>query len=275
MITPVPDGAFEWRDTAWGTALVCTALEPFARHLFTTRPWALGLTRDAGSAAWGDVAAALDRPYGALVRLKQVHGHDTVFADDVPNETIPPGDIVMGRDAARVLAVQAADCVPMLIADRRTGAVAAAHAGWRGLAEKVPQLTVEQICARFGCDPADLLVACGPSIGACCYEVGPELRDGFVEAGSDSGCADAWFSRTAASSPSNPAMPGIRGDGRPGHWFFDGWQCVRDQLVSAGVRPADVFVARLCTASHPHLLCSYRRDGPTAGRIAGAIVPGR
>jgi YfiH family protein len=272
MIPPVPDTPFEWRDTAWGTVLVCTALEPFARHLFTTRPWALGLTRDAGSGAWNDVASALDRPSGALVRLKQVHGHDTVFADDVPHGTLPKADIVMGRDSARVLAVQAADCVPLLFADRRTGAVAAAHAGWRGLAQRVPQVTVKQICARFGCAPSHLLVACGPSIGACCYEVGPDVRDAFVAAGSGDGYADAWFSRTAASSPSNPPMPGIRAEGRPGHWFFDGWECVRDQLVSAGVRRADVFVARLCTASHPHLFCSYRRDGPAAGRIAGAIV---
>jgi YfiH family protein len=274
MITPVPDTAFEWRDTAWGAALVCTALEPFARHLFTTRPWALGLSRDAGPAAWGDVASALDRPCGALIRLKQVHGHDTVFADEVPHGTTPPADIVVGRGSARVLAVQAADCIPLLIADRRTGAVAAAHAGWRGLAQRVPEVAVKEVCARFGCDPADLLVACGPSIGACCYEVGPDVRDAFVAAASVSGDADAWFSRSAASAPSNPPMAGIRAGGRPGHWFFDGWQCVRDQLVSAGVRPADVFVAGLCTASHPHQLCSCRRDGPTAGRIAGAIVSG-
>jgi YfiH family protein len=253
-------------------ALVCTALEPFARHVFTTRAWPLGLTRDPGLAAWGDVASALDRPREALVRLKQVHGHDTVFADDVPLGTIPTADIVIGRDSARVLAVQAADCAPLLIADRRTGAVAAAHAGWRGLAQRVPDVTVKQICARFGCHPADLLVVCGPSVGACCYEVGPEVRDAFVAARSDGDCADAWFSRTAALSTSNPAMPGIHAGGRPGHWFFDGWRCVRDQFLSAGVQPASVFVARLCTASHPHLLCSYRRDGPTAGRMAAAIV---
>jgi len=273
MIMPVPHAAFEWRDTAWGPVLVCTPLEQIARHLFTTRPWSLGANRDGGSAEWGDVVAAFERPLEALVRSRQVHGNHTVMADDrVAISGLPVGDILVGRNAGRVLAVQAADCVPLLVADRATGAVAAAHAGWRGLVQRVPMITVSRIHEAFGSEPNDLVAAIGPSIGACCYEVGVEVRDKFATVFTDTE-VQRWFSRTARHSPTNPPMPGVVINGRDAHWFFDGWQCTCDQLISAGVRPEQAYVATLCTASHPHVLCSYRRDGLLAGRIAGAIAP--
>ncbi len=58
---------------------------------------------------------------------------------------------------------------------------------------------------------------------------------------------------------------------RPDHWFFDGWSATREQLIEAGVPAAQIFGAGLCTASHPDVLCSYRRDGSPSGRIVGAI----
>jgi YfiH family protein len=186
---------------------------------------------------------------------------------------MPAADIIVGRNTRRVFAVQAADCIPLLIADRRSGAVAAAHAGWRGLSQGVPAFTVRQMQRQLGSDPADLVAACGPSIGACCYEVGEEVRSAFVAARFENDTLERWFSSTAASLPSNPPVRGVDPRGREGHWFFDGWQCVRDQLIAAGLSQAGILVAGLCTASHPHLLCSYRRDGTFAGRIAGAICP--
>ena len=230
------------------------------------------LTSHAGGGAWADVAAALDRPASALVRLRQVHGHDTVLAADASREPGPSvGDIVIGCGPERVLAVQAADCVPLLVADRGTGAVAAAHAGWRGLAQAVPRIVVERLCGTFGADPRDLVAAIGPSIGACCYEVGTEVRDGFAAAGFGDERCRRWFGASAAVSAANPPMAGVKVAGRDGHWFFDAWQCARDQLVAAGLRSDAVFWAGLCTASHAQFVCSYRRDGATAGRIAGAI----
>jgi copper oxidase (laccase) domain-containing protein len=67
-------------------------------------------------------------------------------------------------------------------------------------------------------------------------------------------------------------MPGLASEARPGHAFFDGWACAHEQVRDAGVPVAQIFAARLCTASHG-VLCSYRRDGVDAGRIAGAIMP--
>ncbi len=66
-------------------------------------------------------------------------------------------------------------------------------------------------------------------------------------------------------------MSSVSGTRRADRWFFDGWTAAREQLVEAGVPVAQIFIAGLCTASHPDILCSYRRDGSQAGRLAGAI----
>jgi len=205
------------------------------------------------------VARALGADVAHLERAHQVHGASVVVrrAGDPPRgkAPLPDADIIVSDDPAIVLSIQAADCVPLLIADRRTDAIAAAHAGWRGMAAGVPEVTVQALSQAFGSRPADLVAAIGPSISASRYEVGDEVREHFIEAGCRSPQLDRWF------------LPAER----PGHWHFDGWASAREQLEAAGV-PADrIHLAGLCTASHPDLLCSYRRDGSTAGRIAGAI----
>jgi len=260
---------------ASGPALLCRALEPFADHVITTRSWALGAAgrnSDADS-AWAEVAAALARP---LVRVHQVHGAALVIrrAGDPPLAALPEADIIVSHDPTVAIAIQAADCVPILIADRRTGAVAAAHAGWRGLAAGVPRITVEALARQFGSRPGDLVAAAGPSIGACCYEVGPEVRHGFDEAGWPESATRGWFFTRPQPTPGNPSMAGLRAERRPGHWYFDSGRAAGDQLESAGVPRDQILVAGLCTASHAGALCSYRRDGAGAGRIAGAIRGG-
>lgn len=273
MILPPPDAAFEWRDTPFGPALVCLPLERVAPHLFTTRGWRLGEQRTAPG-AWTDVAAAFGVSLAEFVRLQQVHRADVLVADRVPREPqagLPEADIVLARDAPRVIAVQGADCVPLLVADSRLGVVAAAHAGWRGLAQGVPRRTVEALVEQYGSRPGDLIAGIGPSVGACCYEVGPDVRAAF-EAGGAAGVVDGWFTARPRVDARNPPMNGLSPEPRDGHAFFDGWTCAQEQLILTGVPARQIFGARLCTASHD-VLCSYRRDGATAGRIAGAIMP--
>ncbi len=276
MILPPPDAAFEWRDTAFGPALVCLPLEEDAPHLFTTRAWPLGHA-GAHRGVWADVAVALGASMAELVRLQQVHRTGIVVADRLPRtaqDALPEGDIVLARDAGRVIAVQGADCVPLLIGDRRLGVVAAAHAGWRGLAQGVPRAAVEAMVETYGSAPADLVVAAGPSVGACCYEVGPDVQVAFATAGWPVDALNRWFVRAPKVDAGNPPMPGLASEPRPGHAFFDGWACAHEQLRMAGVPAEQLFGSRLCTASHG-ALCSYRRDGTVAGRIAGAIMPSR
>lgn len=239
-------------------ALVCEPLLEWAEHLFTTRTWTLGHGRlPSGRDGWDEVADALGVAPDHLSRLRQVHGATVVVAGQARG-SLPDADVVISNRPDLAVAVQAADCVPLLLVDRRTGAVAAAHAGWRGLAAQVPGETVNALNRVFGSRPEDLLAAVGPAIGQCCYEVGEDVREAMARS---SGGRDTsnWFTAGRAS----------------GKWMFDTWGSARAQLEAAGIPASQVFVAGLCTASHPDAFCSYRRDGQPAGRIAAAIRPRR
>jgi YfiH family protein len=169
MLPPIPE-TFRWTDESWGPALRCRPLEDVAPHLFTTRQ--LQLTSPAD---WQQVADAVGA--GELAILKQVHGRAVVTAGRGMGH--PEADVLVGDDPHMALTVRAADCVPLLIADRAGGAVAAVHAGWRGTAAGAATAAVEALARDFGSRPQDLVAAIGPSIGACCYQVGSELVDAF------------------------------------------------------------------------------------------------
>ena len=276
MILPAPDPAFAWRHTPYGPALVCTPLEAVAPHVFTSRAWTLGRDRHAGESAWHEVGAACGVAHGELVRLTQVHGATTVVADAVERDengawARPEADLLMTDSVGRAIAAQAADCVPLLYADVRRGAVLAAHAGWRGLAQGVPGVAVRALAARYGSRPDDLLVAIGPAVGACCYEVGPDVRAAF-DAAFTPADVSTWFHALPQPTSANPSMPGLPPAPRDGHAYFDGWAAARRQLVLAGVPDDAIYTARLCTASYSDVLCSYRRDGRDAGRMVGVIA---
>jgi YfiH family protein len=287
MTLPEPNDGFRWTQVGAGPVLVCRALEPFAPHLFTTRPWPLGAGRpidrpDAKTSAadpsrpWADVAAAIGVEPNCLIRVRQVHGADVLVrrpGGPVSTELAEAAtaDIVIADDPSVALAIQTADCVPILMFDRRSGAVAAAHAGWRGLAAGVPRVTIDALARQFGSRPTDLVVAAGPSIGSCCYEVGEEVRRRFEDAGFGEERITRWFSSSASPSARNPTFRELAREPRPGHWYFDSAASVRDQLHACGVSRENIHVAGLCTASHPDVFCSYRRDGAPAGRMAAAI----
>jgi hypothetical protein len=258
-----PIHGFSWLQAPAGQALICGALSPFAAHLFTTRAWALGSPDDGSSpGAWRQVAEAFGVDPRHLARSRQVHGASTVVRhagggglSSGPPHALPEADIIVSDDPRLVLAIQTADCVPLLIADPRTGAVGAVHAGWRGLARRAPQVAVETMALEFGSRPSDLVAAIGPSISAPCYEVGGDVRASFERAGFLSGQMSRWFSDAA----------------RPGHWWFDLWQAARELLETSGVPGEQIHIAGLCTATREDLFCSYRRDGKKAGRMAAAI----
>jgi len=159
------------------------------------------------------------------------------------------------------IAVRAADCVPLLMADRARGAVAAVHAGWRGTVARVAVAAVDALGREFGTRPQDLIVAIGPNIGGCCYEVGSELVDAFAAAGHERYLIDRWF-----LSP-----PPSRGSSVRSALTLDVARANTDQLILAGVPEEQIFVSGLCTAMHLDVLTSYRKEKEKAGRIAGVI----
>ncbi len=265
----VLDG-FVWTSQQWGTALRSRALGEVADHFFTTRQ--LWLRGEGEAADWSRVAAAIGVPERRLLRLNQVHGREVVVhcaeqggrgarlpgpagpgESTVAEESWPAADIHMTDDPTLALAVQVADCVPLLVADRRTGAVAAVHAGWRGTAAGAATAAVAAMAREFGARPGDLVAAVGPSIGPCCYVVGDELIDAFRASGFGREIG-TWFARDES-----------------GTLRLDLWTANRDQLLACGLSEGAIHGAGLCTASHPEWFASYRRDGPGTGRIAAVI----
>ncbi|MDR1988901.1 MAG: polyphenol oxidase family protein [Acidobacteriaceae bacterium] len=277
MILPAPDASFAWQVTERGPALVCVPLLAFAPHFFTTRAWWLGGRHASASYeldAWEELRHAFPRAPSHLVHARQVHGAAVVVATaSATSPELPTGDIVISADADVAVAIQVADCVPLLLADRRTGAVAAVHSGWRGLAANVPGVALNALRDHYGTRAEDVMAAAGPSIGACCYQVGADVYDAMSRVAVSKGSLDRWCLRAPARLARNPPYEGAPLLSRDDRWFFDGWAATRDLLIAGGVASASIYQCGLCTASHGELFCSYRRDGSPAGRIAGAIRP--
>jgi polyphenol oxidase len=165
-----------------------------------------------------------------LATLRQIHSADCVEARGRQG-VLGEGDALLEDTPGNAVAVKTADCIPILLADDRTRAVAAVHAGWRGTVAGIAARAVEAMRARFGAHPADLRAAIGPGIGACCYEVGPEVAAQF---------------------------------GREGRVRIDLAAENRRQLEEAGV--PWIAVAGMCTMCNPEFH-SFRRDGEAAGRM--------
>jgi YfiH family protein len=251
---PEPHDSFEWRQAPWGDVLVCRALDRWATHFFTGRQLQLRGGSEEGRADWARVAEALGLPADHLWRMRQVHGCDVFGVTTmVPGE--PPQVDAIVTDRTDVgLAVQVADCVPLLLADPRTGAVAATHAGWRGTASNVAGASVARLVREYGVRPADLIAAIGPSIGPSCFQVGPEVRETFIESAEASVHPAVWFTPDAGDR--------LR---------LDIWRANHDQLVAAGLPSAHVHVAGLCTMTHVAHFFSYRHEQQATGRLLGVI----
>jgi YfiH family protein len=251
----IPDD-FEWTSESWGAALRCRPLGRIAAHLFTTRQLSLAAPGDSDRLAPAVGARG-------LAMAKQVHGRTVVVmrdGDAVP-AAAPEADAFVSSNPDIAVAIRVADCVPLLMADRRRGVVAAVHAGWRGTAAGAAVAALDALEREFGTQPADVVAAIGPSIGPCCYEVGSELVDAFAAAGHERSLIDRWFLAPAPERGSRE-RPKLR---------LDVVGANRDQLLLAGVPEAHIHVSGLCTAMHLDVLTSYRVEKDAAGRLAGVI----
>jgi hypothetical protein len=263
-LPPVPD-SFYWTTESWGPALRCRPLDAVAPHLFTTRQLQLSSEED-----WRTVAEAVAAR--DVATLTQVHGANVVAirrGGAVPSGR-PEADVLVSNDADVALAVRAADCVPLLIADPRTGAVGAVHAGWRGTAAGAATAAVRALTREFDAQPHDLIAAIGPAIGPCCYEVGSELVDAFAAAAHPRHLIDRWFVHGPAEG-GHYGRTFLRGSRARGKLRLDVAGANRDQLVLAGVLEENIHIAGLCTAMHLDVLTSFRAEKEKAGRIAGVI----
>jgi YfiH family protein len=176
--------------------------------------------------------------------LNQVHGSDVAEVEDTAAGLCPAADASIGRASGRVCAVMTADCLPVLLCDRGGTVVAAAHAGWRGLAGGVLETTVDSL----GVEPQYLLAWLGPAIGPAAFEVGPEVRAAFV---------DVHAPAAAAFEPQ-----------RNGRWLADIYRLARIRLAAAGVDA--VYGGGFCTFADRERFYSFRRDKVT-GRMVSLI----
>lgn len=192
------------------------------------------------------LARALGLDERQVVSARQVHGASVWQVTDAGAAT-PEADILVTARRGVFLAQRFADCVPILLWDPRHRVVAAAHAGWRGTALGVAAAAVRALAARFGSEPGDLRAAIGPSIGPCCYEVGPDVARRFAD---------------------HPTCQRPAADGRA---YLDLWELNRLALRAAGVAEERIEVARLCTRCRTDLFFSHRAEGYPAGRFGTLI----
>ncbi len=219
------------------------------RHFFGTRAHAEKINFDVGVPARSGGSGGS----GWFLSVKQVHGTGALIVDRALNESdrfVEGWDALVTDQPGVTVAVRTADCVPVLVCDRRRRAVAAIHAGWRGALAGIVPRTIELMRSRFKVMEADLRISIGPSAGPCCYEVDETvlapLRNLVPE----------WKSLVLEDRGTKAKL--------------DLKALVRRQIQDCGLRQEQVSSVNLCTICHEDLFYSYRREG----RVNGTMVSG-
>jgi YfiH family protein len=266
---------------------------PWLNHGFSTRPGGfsrayggnalnLGFTkRDSGNAVERNRAALLSQ-LGAkngkkpwpLVTIRQIHSDLIHCVTELPKEPLV-GDGLITCMPGVLLAIQTADCLPVILVDTKQRAVGVFHAGWRGTVKRIVEKGAGEMRRYFGTLPRNIKAAIGPGIHACCYDVGPEVRQQFE---SQFAYAEDLFHEVKESDPVREKYPLLFLTARaPGHSelptkiFLDLVEANRRQLIDAGVSPKNISASPLCTACRYDLLFSYRAEKGVTGRMMGVV----
>jgi YfiH family protein len=258
------------------------------RHGFSTRPGGVSSVygRNALNLGWTKeddptlvaenrrrfVRAVTGDPTTSLVGVRQIHSANVhvIRPQDgalegklasADGKAILEGDGLITAVPGVLLGVGTADCVPVLVVDVAKRVVTAFHAGWRGTAARIVELGVNKMRLEFGAQLKDLVAAIGPSIGACCYSVGDELRTEFE---SNFSYADDLFRNV-----NEPEAPGTT-------VHLDLWEANRRQLLDAGLGEAQITVIGDCTACSRdsdgmRRYFSHRAEHGVAGRMLNVI----
>jgi len=192
----------------------------------------------------------LERCFGTdayLIDLRQVHGDRVIRVDAAHRGEVPEADALITDRPGLILTILTADCVPLLLYDPVYEVIAAVHAGWRGCEKRIVQKTIMAMRDHYGSPPETLRVAVGPSIDACCYEVGPEVAYRFED------------------------YPGAI-DRRGGKWTLNLKRVCLLQLLEAGVPERGIEITPHCTACEKERFFSYRAEQQCDGRFASCIM---
>lgn len=222
--------------------------------------------------AWPDAKARM-----ALVTMKQVHSDHIHVITHFPGASKTPltGDGMVTSVRGLLLAIQTADCLPILLVDNKKKVVAAVHAGWRGSLQRIAQKAVGVMQSQFACEPRDIFAAIGPGIHRCCYSVGVEVRSEFE---SQFEYAGELFDEVFDSDPVHLKYPLLFLTARaPGHselgpqTHLDLVRANLRQLEDAGVPAKNVAASPFCTACRTDILFSHRAERGHTGRMMAAI----
>jgi len=239
---------------------------------------AVARNRDAFLHALGAVAHK-GRPktgslFWPLVTMRQIHSDIIHCVDSVPAEPLA-GDGLITATPGLLLAIQTADCLPVILVDAKRCAVGVFHAGWRGTVQRIVEKGVGEMFRCFGSRPRDLQAAIGPGIQGCCYEVGEEVRTKFE---SQFEYAASLFREIKESDPVREKYPLLFLTARaPGHSelptkiFLDLVEANRRQLLAAGVFKKNIETSMPCTNCHTDLLFSYRGERGKTGRMMAVV----
>jgi YfiH family protein len=212
-----------------------------------------------------------------LMAIRQIHSGLVVVAGaaDASRERPQKADGMMTDEPGLLLGVQTADCIPVLVADRKRRVVAAFHAGWRGTVKRIVENGVGRMRLQFGSRPEDLVAAIGPGIGPCCYAVGDEVLSGFE---SQFAYARELFREVYDSDPVRTRYPMLFLTQRaPGHseigpsLHLNLAEANRRQLLAASLKPRAIQLVGGCTNCQRELFFSHRGSQGRAGRMMSVI----
>jgi hypothetical protein len=225
---------------------------------FTAIP---GLVHGFGDARWSEADFLAFAALKSLrpVIMHQLHSDIIHRLDEAPGKK-PEGDALMTNIPGLLLVIRTADCLPVLLVDPENRAVAAVHCGWRGTEKRILEKAVKAMAEAYGSKPADMLAALGPCIGPACYEIGPEVRAAYLQAGFP-----------ASVFAERGRLPAIQVPNLRGKYLLDLREANSWLLRELGFKKAHVFNAGpVCTHCEPRLL-SYRRNSADPRRMHNFI----
>jgi hypothetical protein len=209
-----------------------------------------------------------------LITLRQIHSDLVHRVASLPEHPLV-GDGLITNTPGLLLAVQTADCLPVILVDKKNRAVGVFHAGWRGTVKRIVEKGVGEMHRYFGTDPRNMVASIGPGVQGCCYEVGEEVRQKFH---SQFAYAAELFREVKESDPVREKYPLLFLTARaPGHselpvkLFLDLVEANRRQLLDAGLPAKNIDASSPCTACHTDLLFSFRAEKGVTGRLMGVV----
>lgn len=224
------------------------------RAVFTTRKYDMGFEHRAPKDTGGrkNVYPRLDINWRNIVCPSQIHGDQVFIAQKKDrgrgvfkrSSAIADTDALITAQTNVPIAILTADCLPVFILDPDNRCIALVHAGWRGVHQRLISLTIAKMRQRFGLRPDRILVAMGPAIRRCCYEVGKDFEKKFTS---------GVFKHSG------------------GKLYFDIAGAACQELEGLGVRREQIYDTNICTSCANHEFFSYRREGENAGRSMSAM----